>query len=277
MDPAAACLLPFHALAHGAVGRPGGGGLHRRHPGRRRSRPQRSAPARYWVTDDGLVVLASEVGVLDIDPAKVVRKGRLQPGRMFLVDTALGRIVDDDEIKADLPAEHPYEEWLEQRAGPPGRPAASHDADPAALVRRQPPAHCSATRPRSCVPSSPRWRAPVQSRSGRWATTPPSPCSPTVPGLLYDYFFQLFAQVTNPPLDAIREELVTSAGRDARSRAQPARSRPESCRQIVLPVSGHRQRRPGQTALHRRATAAAGLQGLRHRRPVRPCRGGRRR
>ena len=65
-------------------------------------------PARYWVTDDGLVVLASEVGVLDIDPAKVVRKGRLQPGRMFLVDTAQGRIVDDDEIKAQLAAVHPY-------------------------------------------------------------------------------------------------------------------------------------------------------------------------
>ena len=69
-------------------------------------------PARYWVTDDGLVVLASEVGVLDIDPAKVVRKGRLQPGRMFLVDTAQGRIVDDDEIKAQLAAEHPYGQWL---------------------------------------------------------------------------------------------------------------------------------------------------------------------
>ena len=71
-------------------------------------------PARYWVTDDGLVVLASEVGVLDIDPAKVVRKGRLQPGRMFLVDTAAGRIVDDDEIKAQLAAEYPYGRWLEE-------------------------------------------------------------------------------------------------------------------------------------------------------------------
>src|SRR5580693_2198748 len=71
-------------------------------------------PARYWVTDDGLVVLASEVGVLDIDPAKVVRKGRLQPGRMFLVDTAQGRIVDDDEIKTQLAAVHPYGTWLEE-------------------------------------------------------------------------------------------------------------------------------------------------------------------
>ena len=69
-------------------------------------------PGRCWVTDDGLVVLASEVGVLDLDPATVVRKGRLQPGRMFLVDTDRGRIVDDDEIKAELAAEAPYDEWL---------------------------------------------------------------------------------------------------------------------------------------------------------------------
>jgi glutamate synthase (NADPH/NADH) large chain len=69
-------------------------------------------PSRYWVTDDDLVIMASEVGVLDIDPAKVVSKGRLQPGRMFLIDTAEGRIVDDEEIKNQLAAEHPYEQWL---------------------------------------------------------------------------------------------------------------------------------------------------------------------
>src|SRR4029077_584000 len=69
-------------------------------------------PARYWVSEDGLVVMASEVGVLDLDPATVVRKGRLQPGRMFLVDARHGRIVDDDEIKAELAAQHPYEDWL---------------------------------------------------------------------------------------------------------------------------------------------------------------------
>src|SRR5258708_13595106 len=69
-------------------------------------------PGRYWVTDDGLVVLASEVGVLDIAPERIVRKGRLQPGRMFLVDTAKGRLVEDEEIKSDLAAEHPYGEWL---------------------------------------------------------------------------------------------------------------------------------------------------------------------
>ena len=69
-------------------------------------------PARYWVTEDGLVVLASEVGVLDVEPSGSMRKGRLEPGRMFLVDTAAGRIVDDAEIKGALAAEHPYEDWL---------------------------------------------------------------------------------------------------------------------------------------------------------------------
>ncbi|EUA43707.1 glutamine amidotransferases class-II family protein [Mycobacterium xenopi 3993] len=71
-------------------------------------------PSRIWVTDDGLVVMASEAGVLDLDPSKVVRRMRLQPGRMFLVDTAQGRIVDDEEIKAELAAQHPYQEWLDR-------------------------------------------------------------------------------------------------------------------------------------------------------------------
>src|SRR3954471_24539138 len=71
-------------------------------------------PGRFWVTDDGLVVLASEVGVVDIDPAKIIRKGRLQPGKMFLVDTAAGRIVEDDEDKRGLAEEHPYATWLDE-------------------------------------------------------------------------------------------------------------------------------------------------------------------
>ena len=89
-------------------------------------------PWRYWVTDDGLVVLASEVGVLDIDPKTVVRKGRLQPGRMFLVDTAEHRIIEDEEIKGELAAEHPYDEWLHAGIDPPGRPARprAHRAHP---------------------------------------------------------------------------------------------------------------------------------------------------
>src|SRR4029077_13276468 len=75
-------------------------------------------PSRYWVTDDGLVVMASEVGVLDIDPTSVVQKGRLQPGKMFLVDTDAGRIIGDEEIKRRLADEHPYGEWLPNGLGP---------------------------------------------------------------------------------------------------------------------------------------------------------------
>ena len=96
-------------------------------------------PARYWVTEDGLVVLGSEVGVLDIDPPTIVRKGRLEPGRMFLVDTVGRRIVDDDEIKGELAAEHPYDEWLHagmvELADLPSRYRDKFDRD--VLVRRQ--------------------------------------------------------------------------------------------------------------------------------------------
>ena len=80
-------------------------------------------PSRYWVTDDDRVIMASETGVVDIDPARVVKKGRLQPGRMFLVDTARGRIVDDEEIKADLAARASVRGVARGRHGPPERPA----------------------------------------------------------------------------------------------------------------------------------------------------------
>ena len=108
-------------------------------------------PARYWVTDDGLVVLASEVGVLDIDPAKVVRKGRLQPGRMFLVDTAQGRIVDDDEIKAELAAEHPYGQWLDEDQVNLGDLPPGCMLTPQHASRRHATSDCSATPTRSCA------------------------------------------------------------------------------------------------------------------------------
>ena len=97
-------------------------------------------PSRYWVTDDDLVVMASEVGVIDIDPAKVVTKGRLQPGRMFLIDTAQGRIVDDEEIKTTLAAEHPYAEWLERGPRRAGRPARAGPRRVQPRQRAAPPA-----------------------------------------------------------------------------------------------------------------------------------------
>ena len=133
-------------------------------------------PGRFWVTDDGLVVLASEAGVLELDPARVVRKGRLQPGRMFLVDTAAHRIVEDEEVKAELAAQEPYDEWL--HAGLihldelPDREHVMHTTSRCFAASRP-----SATRRRSCGSCWHRWRAPVRRRSAPWAPTPPSPCS----------------------------------------------------------------------------------------------------
>ncbi len=191
-------------------------------------------PGRFWVTDDGLVVLASEVGVLDLDPATVVRKGRLQPGRMFLVDTEAGRIVEDDEIKADLAAEHPYDEWL--HAGLihledlPEREHVVHTH--ASVVRRQ--QAFGYTEEELRVLLGPMARTAVEPIGSMGTDTPIAVLSHR-PRLLFDYFSQLFAQVTNPPLDAIREELVTSLGTLIGPEGNILAPGPASCRQVVLP------------------------------------------
>ncbi|TDC24738.1 glutamate synthase subunit alpha, partial [Streptomyces sp. 8K308] len=166
-------------------------------------------PGRYWVTDDGLVVLSSEVGVLDIDPARVVRKGRLQPGRMFLVDTAEHRIIEDDEIKDRLAAEHPYAEWLEagliELADLPDREHVVHTH--ASVTRRQQTFGYTEEELRVLLaPMAGSGAEPI----GSMGTDTPIAALSDRPRLIFDYFTQLFAQVTNPPLDAIREELVTS-------------------------------------------------------------------
>jgi glutamate synthase (NADPH/NADH) large chain len=192
-------------------------------------------PARYWVTDDGLVVLASEVGVLDIPPNKVVRKGRLQPGRMFLVDTAAGRIVDDDEIKEELAAEHPYAEWLD--AGQ----IELEDLPPRTMLT---PQHASVVgRQRLFGYTNEELRLIVQPMAksgteplGSMGTDTAIAVLSDHPRLLYDYFTQLFAQVTNPPLDAIREELVTSLASTLGPEANLLEPTADSCRQIVLPM-----------------------------------------
>src|SRR3954454_8725612 len=166
-------------------------------------------PARYWITDDGRVVLASEVGVLDIAPERVVRKGRLQPGRMFLVDTAAGRIVDDTELKDELAAENPYGDWL--HAGLmsledlPEREHIVHSHE--SVLRRQQTFGYTEEELRILV--APMARAGAEPIGSMGTDTPVAVLSDR-PRLLFDYFSQLFAQVTNPPLDAIREELVTS-------------------------------------------------------------------
>jgi glutamate synthase domain-containing protein 2/glutamate synthase domain-containing protein 1/glutamate synthase domain-containing protein 3 len=192
-------------------------------------------PARYWVTDDDLVVLASEVGVLDIAPERIVRKGRLQPGRMFLVDTAKGRLVDDDEIKTELAAEHPYDEWLSDDQVRLGELPARAMLTPqhGRVVDQQ--RLFGYTNEELRVILDPMARTggePLGSMGSDAAIAVLSDRS----RLLYDYFTQLFAQVTNPPLDAIREELVTSLAATVGPEGNLLDARPGSCRQILLPL-----------------------------------------
>ncbi|MGH8793217.1 MAG: glutamate synthase large subunit [Stackebrandtia sp.] len=190
-------------------------------------------PARWCRTADDLVVLASESGVVDLDPATVVEKGRLQPGRMFLVDTAAGRIVADDEIKDALAAEHPYGDWthaglMHLDALPDRRPVVyTRDS----IRRRQRVFGYTEEELRMLLePMARNGAEPVVSMG---SATPVAGLS-SRPRLLYDYFTQLFAQVTNPPLDAIREELVTSTSVVIGPEHNLLEVSPASCRQIEL-------------------------------------------
>src|SRR3954471_23650931 len=191
-------------------------------------------PSRYWVTDDDLVVLASEVGVLDIPQEKVVRKGRLKPGRMFLVDTEEHRIIEDGEIKEELATEHPYDEWLHA-----GLIKLSDIADREHVVH----SHASVTRRQQIfgyteeelrVLLTPMANSGAEPLGSMGTDTPIAVLSDR-PRLLFDYFAQLFAQVTNPPLDAIRVELVTSLNGTIGPEANLLDPTPASCRQVVLP------------------------------------------
>ncbi|MFV2022102.1 glutamate synthase large subunit [Micromonospora sp. LOL_023] len=191
-------------------------------------------PGRWWRTSDGLVVLGSEAGVLDLDPATVVAKGRLRPGRMFLVDTAAGRIVTDGEIKAELAAAQPYADWLHaglidlQDLPPRDHIVYAHDS----VQRRQ--QTFGYTEEELKILIAPMARKGIEPLGSMGTDTPISPLS-TRPRLLFDYFHQLFAQVTNPPLDAIREEMVTSLQATIGPEGNLLDPGPASCRQIVLP------------------------------------------
>jgi glutamate synthase (NADPH/NADH) large chain len=191
-------------------------------------------PGRYWVTQDGLVILASEVGVLDLDPATVVRKGRLQPGRIFLADTGSHRLLEDSDVKAALAAEHPYAEWL--HAGQ------MHLDDLPDRDRELPGSEELTTRQRASGYTEEELRlllGPMAAAGtepiGSMGTDTPIAVLSDRPRLLFDYFTQLFAQVTNPPLDAIREELVTSLEMSTGGERNLLDPGPASCRQIVLP------------------------------------------
>ena len=190
-------------------------------------------PSRFWVTDDGLVVLASEVGVLDFKPESIVRKGRLQPGKMFLVDIEEGRIIEDDEIKEKLAHAAPYSDWL--HAGLvrlSDLPAREHIVYPhSSVVRRQRAFGYTEEEIRLIItPMAKNGAEPL----GSMGTDTPIAALSQKPRLLFDYFAQLFAQVTNPPLDAIREELVTSLGGSIGPEHNLLDPGPASCRQISL-------------------------------------------
>ncbi|MEY2460430.1 MAG: glutamate synthase large chain, partial [Acidimicrobiaceae bacterium] len=183
---------------------------------------------------DDMVVMASEVGVLDIDPAEIVQRGRLQPGRMFLVDTAQGRIIGDDELKSDLASAHPYDEWLH---------AGLVHLDDLPSRNFLTPQHGSVIQQQRVfgytteelkillTPMTKNAYEPL----GSMGTDTPIAALSSRPRLLFDYFQQLFAQVTNPPLDAIREELVTSLSSTVGPEKNLLQPTPASCRQVVVP------------------------------------------
>jgi glutamate synthase (NADPH/NADH) large chain len=189
-------------------------------------------PSRYWVTDDDRVIMASEVGVLDVDPAHIVKKGRLEPGRIFLVDTTQGRIIPDDEIKADLAEQQPYREWLEQGLVhledlPPQFPLVPQHSS---AVQQQRMFGYTQEDLRLII--TPMARNAVESL-GSMGTDTPVPVISERPRMLYEYFKQLFAQVTNPPLDANFEALVTSLNSTLGPEGNLLEPTAESCHQIV--------------------------------------------
>ena len=190
-------------------------------------------PSRFWVTKDGLVVLASEVGVLDIPVDQIVRKGRLQPGKMFLVDIEQGRIIEDEEIKDQLADSAPFGEWLHAgKVRLVDLPAREHIVYPhSSVIRRQRAFGYTEEELRILVaPMARNGAEPL----GSMGTDSPIAALSERPRLLFDYFSQLFAQVTNPPLDAIREELVTSLGGSIGPEHNLLDPGPASCRQIEL-------------------------------------------
>ncbi len=192
-------------------------------------------PSRYYVTRDDRVIMGSEVGVLEVPPEQVLHKGRLQPGRMFLVDTGEGRIITDEELKHQVAVEHPYRQWLDDGLvdfhdlpeAPPENVARGHEE----ILQRQQVfgftfedlrVHLQSMATRALWPTGSMGNdAALAVLSDR-------------PRLLYDYFKQLFAQVTNPPIDPIREELVTATETTLGAERNLLHPEPESCRQIRL-------------------------------------------
>ncbi|MGD2049589.1 MAG: glutamate synthase large subunit, partial [Chloroflexota bacterium] len=197
-------------------------------------------PSRYLITRDGLVVMASEAGVLDIAPDRVLHKGRLQPGRMLLVDTAAGRIISDEELKGRMAKAYPYQEWLDQHLAsleeldPP--PAISpgileEQRTSSDLVQRQQAFGYTFEDLRIII--APMAKNGIEPLGSMGDDTPLAVLSER-PQLLYTYFKQLFAQVTNPPIDAIREELITATEVMLGSEGNLLSPKASDCRRIKL-------------------------------------------
>ncbi len=192
-------------------------------------------PSRYYVTKDDMVVMASEVGVLDIPPENILIKDRLHPGRIFMIDTKQGRIIDDEEIKKEFVNEHPYTDWLKENLVAVENlpnPKQIHGSDSETLLQRQQAFGYTHEDLRVLM-------APMAANglepTGSMGTDAALAVLSDRPRLLYDYFKQLFAQVTNPPLDGIREELVTQVATTVGPEKDLLNPTPESCRQIKIP------------------------------------------
>src|SRR3954452_11316054 len=191
-------------------------------------------PSRCYVTKDDLVIMASEVGVLDIPAEDILLKERLHPGRLFLVDTVQGRIVSDDEVKRELAAAEPYGRWLaehlidiEDLPAAPHLPPLSHER---IVQRQQLFGYTQEDLAILLAQMATKGEEPI----GSMGTDTSLAVLSDRPRLLYDYFKQLFAQVTNPPLDAIREELVTTMESTVGPEGNLLEAQPESCRQIKI-------------------------------------------
>jgi len=192
-------------------------------------------PSRYTVTKDGFVIMASETGVLEVDPANVEYKGRLQPGRMFLVDMDQGRIVDDEEIKTEMARRRPYRKWLRENLvdfddlpAPENVPETDFDT---LLTRQQAFGY---TLEDLKIIMTPMARDGKEALGSMGDDTPLAVLSDK-PRLLYDYFRQLFAQVTNPPIDPFREKLVTSLVANLGARQDLFKETPKHCHQFRVP------------------------------------------
>ncbi len=191
-------------------------------------------PSRYYVTHDDLVIMASEAGVLQIEPERIAKKGRLQPGRMFLIDMEQGRIVADQEIKAQIAQAQPYGTWVDQHrvrlADLPSAPGENVSTSTSLLHQQRAFGYSFEDLRMLLLPMG---RDGVEA-TGAMGNDAPLAVLSNRPKLLYDYFQQLFAQVTNPPIDSIREEIITSALTTIGSEGNLLNPTPESCNLIEL-------------------------------------------